>query len=237
MVASNLNDVQGLLAAAETQLTISMTKLAIFEYFLCVEERRIFETLTREDSLILAATEGPNHAALILDLRCDLAESRQVRAEARDDLEIAISKLSTTRLRALNYRKDFFYHQEARTTIPSPLPPWVSSISVFIHNIQRFPLVLDEPEPGGINGHVCLMCNEKSESDPKPRGNLEPKAQLLAYTHECCKTGPYHVHCLLSWMLEDEDDPEPICPGCVRTLGHDFLAEIMERRVVELGTL
>ncbi|OQV10543.1 hypothetical protein CLAIMM_14524 [Cladophialophora immunda] len=222
------------LAAVEARLRIAMSRLATFEDCVCAGEQSARETLAAVEAAMPADGEEEITPDTFWVVRIQMFHHwvLERRSRARKVLFRGMSKLSTPRLRALDYRRDFFYSLlDENQHHPWLGPPGLSAI---VENVAA--LTLAQP-PVDRETNICAICRESLGTDPLKVEDDETK-QLLAYMRNCCRQY-YHVCCLVDW-LDSPTSPVDMsgpCPTCRALLSYDFCKELLEIRVVELGTL
>ncbi|OAP60904.1 hypothetical protein AYL99_05906 [Fonsecaea erecta] len=233
------SDVVRRLAAAEAQVTLFLARLSTVELCVWTAEEGLLRSLATVEDFMGDEDEaegrpnGPWYSRFQVYHRWTL----QTRAACRDRLFREIDKLSTPRLRALDYRRDFFCSllEEEPVAGLGIFSTSTPGLSRFADNLSF--RVLAQP-PVDRENTMCPICQEKLSVDPTATTGEQAKKQLLIYTHKCCNR-PYHVCCLLQW-LDQHQDPSYMtgsCPTCRHYLGYDFAKDLLERRIVELGTL
>ncbi|KAJ9607879.1 hypothetical protein H2200_007958 [Cladophialophora chaetospira] len=224
----NFGEIPSTLANAEARIFNVLSLLADLEQCTWLQEAEIYHLLVgmRVTNQIEIQKLGK-----ISDLKFKLIRSRLARAEVRDYLQNLISDLSTPRLKALKFRPHTEFQMPREIAeLPVPLPLEVTFVQAFMYELGN-QLPTPPPTPSK-HGHKCLLCRHDTNTDPK-RAGYNAKPQLLTYTNLCCKSGPYHVVCMLSYIKTNQGS-EATCPYCYDELGEEYFMEVMERRSFEL---
>jgi hypothetical protein len=231
----NFHDIRHTLDSARVRIRTALEMIPEFEYVLWLEERRVVQ-----DIMATEMRDG-DHAESVLRLKVNLVRSELTRAEARDTLQNVIANLSTFALTTLRYRPlEHIRASRQLLQVPTPLPPIIRSVKAFLsqHENPPLPLPAITQAPHGVDDHECLICRKSAISDPERTGQ-NAKPQLLIYTSLCCGGGPFHVSCMFTYLESHRTASDAPCPTCHQMfgLGREFSIEVMERRILELGTL
>ncbi|KIW85884.1 hypothetical protein Z517_01277 [Fonsecaea pedrosoi CBS 271.37] len=227
------------LARAEAQVVLTMARLATVEECVWSGDALLLIALDISGPLVSEARRQRSHPDFpwFTELEAQHRGFLAFRARARRRLFDTIKKLLTPRLRALDYRRDFFYSDleakflEARETVSS----WTPGLSKVAEHLSA--RLLAQPTVDR-EGEICPICHESLSKDPNAEDGQEGMRQLPICTERCCNQ-PYHVCCLLEWLEQDLHVPFVFgsCPTCRAHLSYNFAVGLMERSIVELGTL